>query len=121
MKEFTKKLIYFSLSSTILLINGCSSHSEVISVSQPHLYNENFGVHQNYQVDRIIRNEILAINAPTQIDYPHDMSSQWTTKLTFEPNTFLEEDYVPTEPTISYKYKFDKKFYKTAEWRKANF
>jgi hypothetical protein len=93
----------------------------VVSVSETHLYNNNYGLHSNVEVDRIIQNELMAMNDPTEVELPNYTNPAWTSELKVEEGAFLAEDYVPTEPVISYKYKFDKKFYDTAQWRKAEF
>jgi hypothetical protein len=121
MKTVTKNSLLFSILSTIFLLNGCSSHKETISVSEAHLYDTNFGLHHNTNVDMVIQEELLAINTPTEVDTSSYNNPEWTTELTRDPDAFLAEEYVPTEPVISYKYKFDKEFYDKAEWRKASF
>ena len=90
-------------------------------LEEEHLYNSNYGVTENLRVDEIIQKEIFAISNPTEIEAPELVCATCTTDITREANTFLEEEYVPLEPIITYKYKFDKKFYNKAEWRKAEF
>ena len=121
MKTVTINNLLFSILSTLFLLNGCSSHQETISVSEAHLYDTNFGLDHNARVDMVIEEELLAINMPTEVEKPTSANPEWTTDISIEPDAFLEEDYVPTEPVISYKYKFDKQFYDKAEWRKASF
>jgi hypothetical protein len=121
MKTVTLNTLFFSIFSTLFLLNGCSSHTETISVSESHLYDTNFGLDHNAKVDMVIEEELLAINMPTEVETPNHTNPEWTTDIKMEPDAFLEEDYVPTEPVITYKYKFDKKFYDKAEWRKASF
>jgi len=104
-----------------IFFNGCTAHHDVISVSETHLYDNNYGLHSDREVDRIIHNELMAMNDPTEVELPKYTNSTWTSELKMEKGAFLAEDYVPTEPVISYKYKFDKKFYDTARWRKAEF
>jgi len=120
MKTTREKILLLPIVSLLALLNGCSSH-EVISVSETHLYNGEYGLIQNYAVDREIEKELLATNQPTEVEMPQYSEPGWTTELVMEPDAFLEEDYVPSEPTISYKYKFDKKFYDKPEWRRADF
>ena len=117
----TTKILLLPILSSILFFNGCSSHPDVVSVSDTHLYNNNYGIHTNLEVDAILENELIAMNEPTEVERPHFTNPEWTTELKVDKDAFLEEDYVPIEPVISYKYKFDKKFYDKAEWRKANF
>ena len=116
----TNFLLLLILSFT-LLFNGCSSTKSVVSVSETHLYNNNYGLHSNLEVDNIIQNELMAMNNPTEVDMSQPLDPEWTTDLKMDDDAFLAEDYVSTEPVISYKYEFDKKFYDKAEWRKANF
>ena len=119
MKTVTAKIL---LISTILYIfTGCSSKEELISLSEAHLYDTNFGLDENIEVDEAIKEEMLAVNRPINIEAYKTDNPEWTTELTKDPDAFLEEDYVQEEPVISYKYKFDKKFYDKAEWRKADF
>ena len=112
---------YIVLAMTIFATSGCSSHNDVISISEVHYYNEDFGLEQSYEADRQIEQELLAMNLPIEIDMPRNMNSGWTTELTKDPNAFYAHEYVQVPEIISYKYKFDKKFYDTAEWRKASF
>ena len=120
MKTLTNKLLTLSLFTFIFLLNSCSSY-ETVSVSETHLYNNHYGVHQNLHVDTIIHNELLAINKPTEVEKSYSSDPEWTTELKMDSDAFLAEDYVEKAPEITYKYKFDKKFYKTAEWRRAEF
>jgi hypothetical protein len=120
MKTIINKFLTLSFFSLSLLLNSCSSH-ETVNVSETHLYNNHYGVHQNLYVDSIIQKELLAINKPTEIETPYYSNPEWTTELKMDSDAFLAEDYVEKEAEISYKYQFDKKFYKTAEWRKAEF
>jgi len=121
MKIISKTILSLSILSSIILINGCTSHSEVISISEEHLYNNNFGLHNDRAVDNIIQNELQAINLPTEVEKPNITNPTWTTDASVASNTFLAEDYVQKEPIITYKYKFDKKFYDKAEWRKEEY
>lgn len=117
-----KNLSLYLLFSTItLVISGCSSHHDVISVSESHYYNENFGLVENDLADRLVQEELVAMSLPTKIDMPTDMNPEWTMELTKDPDAFYAHEYVEKEEIITYKYKFDKKFYNNAEWRKAEF
>jgi len=122
MKIISKTILSLSILSSIILLTGCTSHSaEVISISEPHLYDQNFGLNHDLEVDNIINNELQAINIPTQIEQPLLTNPEWTTDISVASNTFLKEEFIPQEPIITYKYKFDKKFYDKAEWRKADY
>ena len=117
----TLKFLLLSLLSLSIFFNGCTAHHDVVSVSETHLYNNNYGLDSSGKVDSIIQNELMAMNEPAEVESPQYSNSEWTSELKMEEGTFLAEDYVPTEPVISYKYKFDKKFYDTPRWRKAEF
>jgi hypothetical protein len=116
----TKILLLLTLLS-IFLLNGCSSHKEVVSVSEAHLYDTNFGLHSSSDMDERLEEELVAVNIPTETDVSQVSNPEWTTELTKDPDAFLAEDYVQPEPIITYKYKFDKKFYDKPEWRTAEF
>ena len=121
MKIISKTILSLSLLSSIILI-GCSSHSEVISISETHAYNDNFGLNNDLEVDNIIQNELREINMPTEVETPSVTDPTWTTNASIaSSNTFLEDEYVQQEPIITYKYKFDEKFYDKAEWRKEEY
>jgi len=115
------KFLLLSILSFSIFFNGCTSHHDVVSVSETHLYNNNYGLHSNIEVDTTIKNELMAMNSPTEVEMPQSSNPEWTTELKMDSDAFLAEDYVPTEPVISYKYEFDKKFYDTPTWRKAEF
>ena len=103
-----KTLTLFSI-LTLFMMNGCSSHHEILSVSEPHLYNSNYGMIQNREADEMLRQEIVAMqNQVMEVEVPQRYLDQ---------GTFLVEDYVETPDVISYKYKFDPKFYSKATWR----
>jgi len=121
MKIISKTILSLSVLSSIILINGCTSNSKIISVSEAHPYNNNFGLNHDLAVDNIIENELQAINMPTEIEEPQISNSSWTTDTSVASNTFLADEYVQKEPIITYKYKFDKKFYDKAEWRKEEY
>jgi len=116
--KITEKILLLTLVSYLtLFLNGCSSHHDVVSVSETHLYDNNYGLDSNLKVDSIIENEVVAMNDSTEVEIHQDTNDEFK----MEEGTFLAEDYVPTEPIITYKYKFDKKFYDKAEWRTAEF
>lgn len=112
-----EKILLLSLFSFILFINGCSSTKDIISISETHLYNDEYGLNTNLEIDTINENELVTINSPIEMDTPKDLNPEWTTELEIEDGAFLAEDYVQKEPVITYKYKFDSKFYTKAEWR----
>ncbi len=98
------------------IFSACSTH-EIISVSEVHLYNQDFGLVNNAYADNLIEQEYLSMSEYTQTDEPTLNDPELYTELTIDPDAFLAEDFVPTAPVISYKYKFDPKFYADAEWR----
>jgi len=118
MKQLSNKTLIILSSLTILFLNGCSSHTDIISISEAHPYNNYYGVAQNQRADAIIQEELMAMNEPTQIEMPKISDPTWTTELTMDTDAFYAEDYVQKPEVITYKYKFDKKFYSQAEWRK---
>ena len=114
------KIITYStlLLSLLSLLNGCSSKDEIVSVSDAHSYNANYGLVENHQVDRTIQQELLAQNNPTEIEQPIG-NQNWTTELVLDPDAVTAENYVQAPTVISYKYKFDPKFHDKAVWRIA--
>ena len=115
MKTIQQRYLLIPLFSVTLLIHGCSKH-ETVAVTDVHAYNTNFGLNPNPVVDAEIASEIDAQNRMGEMSNRLDEHND----LVMEPGTFLEEDYVPTPPKITYKYKFDTKFYDTPEWRSAD-
>ena len=102
-----KTFIY--LSSISFMTLGCSSHNQAVHVSELHLYNENYGLEENEFQEESLTD--LSIGVDTG----------WTTELTKDSDAFYAHEYVQKEDVITYKYEFDKKFYKNAEWRSAEF
>ena len=113
--------LYLLLPIITFISTGCSSHNEIVSVSDTHYYNENFGLVQNDAADRQVQQELLAMSLPTEVDVPIDMNAEWTMNLIKDPDAFYADEYVQKAEVITYKYKFDTKFYDHAEWRKAEF
>ena len=111
--------VFMYLSSLSFMILGCSSNNKVmhsnnvVHVSEEHLYNENYGFYQNDVPINEFQNEFQEEQV--------SMNSEWTTNLTKDPDTFYAHEYVQKDDVITYKYKFDKKFYDHAEWRSAEF
>jgi uncharacterized protein YceK len=116
----TQKLLLLSITAFMLTVTtGCSSHKNIVSVSNAHAYNTNYGIVKNDYADKQIQEELLAMNLPTQVDAVTNMKAGWTTELTKDADSFYAHEYVEQAEVITYKYKFDKKFYKNAEWRSA--
>ena len=114
MKTIKQRYLMIPLFSLSLLMSGCANH-ETIAVSDVHGYDTSYGLDSNPTVDRQIESEPYAQNSVTETT----SSMEDDGDLVMEPGTFLAEDYVPTPPKITYKYKFDEKFYDKAEWRSA--
>ena len=112
-----KRKMTLILLPTLLLLNACSSHEDVIAVSDVHLYNENYGVLPDPYADAIIEQEIISMYSPVEVEVPYLDDPTLTTELTKDPDAFYAEEFVPTPEIITYKYKFDPNFYTTAEWR----
>ncbi len=121
MKTFTKKSLSLSVSllSFLFLLNACSSH-EVVSSSGTHLYNENFGLVENSIVDALLQEEILTQSKPTEIELSSSSDPTWTTELVLDADAVTAENYVQAPPVITYKYKYDPKFYDKATWISNN-
>jgi hypothetical protein len=110
MKILRKELLTILSLSTMLIFTACTSNQNVLSVSEAHYYNDQFGLNESQEADYLLEAEIVAMYQEPAAVEPQE--------LVLEPGTFLAEDYVQTPEVISYKYKFDPKFYATAEWRK---
>ena len=116
-----QKLLLLSIAAFIAIsTTGCSSRNNVVNVSAMHGYNTNYGVVKNDGADRQIEAELVAMSLPTQIDAATNMRKGWTTTLTKDADAFYANEYVQKAEVITYKYKFDKKFYRNAEWRSAD-
>jgi len=94
---------------TILMINACSSYNDIVSTSEIHLYNNEYGIVLDEYSDRALEKENFTIK--------NQIVSFDTEQLYLEPGTFYAEDYIQIPEIITYKYKFDSKFYSYAEWR----
>ena len=110
LNSFYSPKILFRLISLILLLNGCSSSSNITNISEVHPYDSSFGVIENREVDAIIEEEVRSQNQSAEVDYS-SINGQYTTKIERSPDEFLEEEWVQPEPIITYKYQDDTKFY----------
>jgi len=118
MKRNLKTILLFAI--TTLSFSACtSSQHNLVAMSEAHLYDANYGVVQNYMADQQIQQELVAMNQPTQVEMPTNLPAGVTTQLTKDADAFYDNEYVAKAEVITYKYKFDKKFYKNAEWRSA--
>lgn len=116
MKMVTKKIL--SIVPSIFLFNSCASStstSQLISSSDIHPYNENFGIVPNPEVDNILKEEILAEEKPVEIEMPKDNDPDTYVGLKYDPEAVTAENYVEVPPVITYKYRFDPKFYTANE------
>lgn len=119
MQYLSKKIIPILSISALLMFSACSQQ-RVVQVSGAHLYNNDFGMVQNYQADAAIREEFRIMSQPTQVDVPIINNPEIYTELQRDPEAFLAHEYVETAPVITYKYEFDPNFYSKAEWRKMD-
>lgn len=119
MKLLSKTILPILSISTLFIFTACSK-PEVVAVSDAHLYNQNFGLVNNYEADEAIQEEYISMNLPTQVDMPLINDPEISTELVKDPDAFYAHEYVPTPPVITYKYEFDPKFYDTPEWRKMD-
>lgn len=116
-----KNLSLYTLSMVTFMSIGCSSANKIVSVSDSHYYDENFGLVRNDDADRQLQQELLLTSLPAEVDMPIDMDAEWTMNFRKDADAFYAHEYVQQPEVISYKYKFDKKFYDHAEWRSGEF
>ncbi|CAA6819129.1 MAG: Unknown protein [uncultured Sulfurovum sp.] len=119
MKFLPKKILPILSITTLFMFNACSSHT-ILSSGDKHLYGHNYGLVHSPEADAAIQKELITMSLPTQIDIPIITDPELTTELIMEEDAFFAEDYIPTAPIITYKYKFDPKFYDNAEWRRMD-
>ena len=96
---------------SLLMISACSSQQQVVSVSEAHLYDNNYGVVQDSYANAMLNAERIAMQSQVVENNYEEFSSP-------TPGTFFAEDYVQPPEVITYKYQFDPRFYSKAEWRK---
>ncbi|SFV55680.1 hypothetical protein MNB_SV-12-575 [hydrothermal vent metagenome] len=109
MQLFKKKTILLSILISAILLNGCTTH-QTISTSESHLYNGDFGVVADPQLDATIEQEFLTQNRPAEIDYSK-LDPTLSTELIPDPDAVTLENYVEPEPIITYKYMQSPIFY----------
>lgn len=107
MQTLIKKILTLSFATTILLLNGCSSHPQNEIMSTIPIAGQNMVIIEDD--NSYVEEEPFVVEDPS-----------WTTKLVLDPEAFTAEEYVQKEPVVTYKYDFDTKFYKEARWRSAN-
>jgi hypothetical protein len=105
--------ILLSTLLTAILLNGCTTH-QTIKTSEAHLYNNNFGIEENLELDAQIEHEFLTQNKPTEIDYSA-LDPTLSTELIIDPDAVTLENYIAPEPIITYKYMHSSKFYRENE------
>ena len=115
MTVVTKKILSISIVPSIFLFNGCTSSttsSKLVSISEDiHPYNEDFGIVPDEKVDNILKEEILAEKEPVEIEIPKSDDPDVYVGLKYDPEAVTAEEYVEVPPVITYKYRFDPKFY----------
>ena len=98
----SKNSIYLlPLCSFLFVLNGCS-----------HAYNDDFGLVENYEADKQLEKEELSSKEELK-KYDDELNS--VTEFKPEKGTFLDKDWVQPEPTFTYHYDGDPKFYKEEE------
>ncbi|MBU1667362.1 hypothetical protein KKC13_03025 [bacterium] len=123
MKLFTKNTILLSaILSSVFILNGCTSHPSIsdqntsykstsYQKSAQHPYNDNFGLLPSAEVDQIIE-ETLANSDLPEIDTSMLINDpSLTTELLPDPDAVTLENYVETQPVITYKYMDSPDFY----------
>lgn len=114
MNLLNKNILSLPLLLGTLFFTACSSHSDVIAVSNTHPFNNNYGLVKDSTSDNLLQQEQLFIQ---QAEWEAEKENSEPI-LVLKRGEFLEEDYQPQAEIISYKYPFDPKFYSYAEWRK---
>jgi len=114
MNLFNKNILSLPLLLSTFFFTACSSHSDVIAVSNTHPFNNNYGLIKDSISDNLLQQEQMFIQ---QAEWEAEKENSKPT-LVLRRGKFLEEDYQPQPEIITYKYKFDPKFYSYAEWRK---
>ncbi len=114
-----KKILSISIVVSIFLFNGCTStSSELISVSDTHPYNKNFGIIPDKKVDNILKEEVLVEKEPVEVEIPKSNDPEIYVGLKYDPEAVTADKYVEVPPVITYKYPFDPKFYTANDLRR---
>ena len=113
MQNYREKATLIPMILSALLLGGCTTNHSV-NVSDSHLYNDNFGVVANPELDAQIEHEFLTQNRPAEIDYSA-LDPTLSTELNIDPDAVTLENYVAPEPVITYKYMHSSKFYREDE------
>ena len=114
MNLLNKNILSIPLLLGTFFFTACSSHSDIIAISNTHTFDNNYGLIEDSTAENQLAQEQMFLQ-----------QAEWEAeKENFEPivvlkrGEFLEEDYQPQAEIITYKYQFDPKFYSSAEWRK---
>lgn len=129
MKTITKTTLF--ILSLIFILIGCSSkesvvimdiHDDIQNMEYVQNPNEELGLMPDPEVDnRIEEAEKLSTKTEAEIDPNFVVEDpSWTTELVLDPEAVTADKIVEKPPVITYKYKFDKKFYDKPQWRSAN-
>jgi len=114
MNLFNKNILSLPLLLGTFFFTACSSHSDIIAVSNTHPFNNNYGLVEDSNSDNQLEQEqIFTLQAEWEAE-----KENFEPTLVLKRGEFLEEDYQPQPEIITYKYQFDPKFYSYAEWRK---
>lgn len=115
MKTVTKKILSISIVPSIFLFNGCasSSNGEIVTISDTHLYNEDYGFVSSPEVDEQLKQELLVQEKPIEVEIPkfNDPDPTLTTELIIDPEAVTADKLIIAPPVITYKYMDDPKFY----------
>lgn len=110
MKLISKKTILLSIFASILL-NGCTS-SRVVSVSDAHLYNEQYGVIEDSYVDAMIEQEVQTQHVPAKVDNSVFVNNPtYTKEIGYDPEAVTIENYVAPASKTYYKYMHSSTFF----------
>jgi len=113
MQSYKERVTLLFILLSAVLLSGCTSN-KTVNISDSHLYNENFGVVANPELDAQIEYEFLTQNRPAEIDYSA-LDPTLTTELVIDPDAVTLENYVAPKPIITYKYMHSSKFYREDE------
>jgi len=113
MKTVTKKILSISIVPSIFLFNGCasSSNGEIVTISDTHLYNKDYGLVSSPEADEQLKQELLVQEKPVEIEIPKSDDPTLTTELKLDPEAVTAENYIQKPPVITYKYMDDPVFY----------
>jgi hypothetical protein len=106
-----KEIISISIVPSIFLLNGCASDTKIVSVSDTHFYNEQYGIVEDPQADAKLKEELVVQNKPTEVEIPKSNDPSIYTGLKPDPEAVTADKLVEVPPVITYKYKFDPVFY----------